>query len=316
MKTFNKLFLAVLMVIPMSLFAQQDYQFTQFNFNKLAINPAYAGSRDVLSLTALYRDQWSGFDGAPKTFSINGHTPLAKDKVGLGLHVFNDRLGIASNTGAYITYAYRIRMDNKDVLSLGLQTGILALKQNYTKLNPIDPDDANLQADVSNVFGNAGVGAYYYGKNYYLGLSVPHLVKNQLNDTPIAGSDVATLYRHVYAMGGYVFDIASDVKLRPSVLVKHAGLGNDEVGIPLDVDFNLATLLFDKLWLGVAYRLDDSFDAMIEYIIDERFMIGYAYDHTLTELNSYHNGSHEIMLRYEFNQKPKKHVTPRYIKYF
>ncbi len=295
-------------------FSQQDYHFTQFNFNKLALNPAYAGSRDVVSITSIYRNQWVNVKGSPKSVTLSMHSPFLNNKIAGGLFFFNDRLGVTNNTGIYGAYAYRLLMKSS-TLSIGLQAGMLNVRNNYTELDPNDQGDNLLQENVSHTYPNFGFGAYWSNNRAFAGASFPHLLKNDLN--PDNGTDVNRydqLLRHFYFMGGYVFDLTEKVKIRPSVLLKL--VADNNTGSPINMDFNLSFLFINKIWAGVAYRLNDSFDVMMEYQINQQLMAGYAYDFTLTDIRKFTSGSHEIMLRYEFNFRKKSVVTPRYIKYF
>ncbi len=295
--------------------AQQDYHFTQFNFNKLALNPAYAGSREVFSSTALYRHQWTGFSGAPRTVSLALHSPVGNNRLALGALFFSDRLGVSSQTALYVDVGYRLPLGDRSKLSVALQGGFINYKNAVTELNPQDPDDVLLQSDLSALFPNIGFGVYWNSERSFAGVSMPHAAKNDLTRLgDFDDNQTAFLYRHLYFMGGHVFDLTENVKIRPSALLKW--VGGDGIDAPLDLDVNLSFLFLDKLWLGAGYRVGDSYNLMTEYQITDQLMAGYAYDFTFTDLRTQETGSHEVMLRYELRFNKDAWVTPRYIRYF
>ena len=307
--------LAMFCLFSGTLLAQQDYHFTQFNFNKLALNPAYAGSRGVFSSTAVYRHQWTGFEGAPRTFSLAMHSPIGKERLSLGALIFSDRLGVSSKTGLFLMAGYRLPLGDKSHLSAALQGGFLDYRNRLTELNPSDPDDQLLQEDLRALLPNLGFGIYWASEKSFAGISMPRVAQNDL--TRIGDFDdvrTAFLYRHLYIMGGHVFDLGPAVKLRPSALLKY--VGGDGIATPFDFDLNLAVLLLDKVWIGGAYRLNDAVGVMAEYQITDRLMAGYAHDFTITELGGQHSGTHEVMLRYELRFDKDSWITPRYIRYF
>jgi len=315
LSSLGMLLLVVLAGSSVRLSAQQDYHFTQFNFNKLALNPAYAGSREVFSATALYRHQWTGFIGAPRTVSLAVHSPVANERLALGALFFSDRLGVSSQTALYMDVGYRLPISDNSKLSVALQAGFINYQNSVTELNPQDPDDVLLQADLSALFPNIGFGVYWNSERSFAGVSMPHTVQNDL--TRLGDFDdnaTAFLYRHLYIMGGHVFDLSENAKVRPSVLLKW--VGGDGIAVPFDADFNLSFLLLDKLWLGGGYRVGDSFDLMAEFQITDQLMAGYSYDFTLTDLRLQETGSHEIMVRYELRFNKDAWVSPRYIRYF
>ncbi len=305
----------VVLCSGMAVFAQQDYQFTQFQFNKLALNPAYAGSRGMFSSTAVYRHQWTGFEGAPRTMSLALHSPVGRQRLSIGALLFNDRLGVSQQTGLFVSTAYRLPTGEAEHLSVALQAGFIGYRNGLTDLNPRDPDDQLLQQDLSDILPNVGFGLYWHGERHFAGVSMPRVVQNDL--TKLGDFDdeaTAFLYRHLYAMGGYVFDLAPNLKLRPTALFKW--VGGDGIAAPIDVDVNLSILLVDRLWLGAAYRLNAAAGLMAEYRINDQLMAGYAYDFSTTDLGNQHGGSHEIMLRYELNFNKDAWITPRYIRHF
>ena len=290
--------------------SQQQAMFTQYMFNGLAINPAYAGSHQTLEFTALAREQWTGLEGAPSTQTFTAHSPLNNRSIGLGLSVIHDRIGITSQFGAYGAYSYRIQFHNKGVLSMGLQAGFTQYQEDLTQLqgsirNPNDPNFS--QDEVSKFMPNFGAGLYYYTKRYYLGLSSPHLIQNKLDDIESAADSEAKQKRHYFFTTGYVFDLSRSVKFKPNLLLKVVE------GAPMEADINMNFLFQELLWVGVSYRSFDSFDAIIQLNVTEQFSVGYAYDFaTTTDLKRLHTGSHELMLNYRLKPPRRRMLTPRY----
>jgi type IX secretion system PorP/SprF family membrane protein len=285
--------------------AQQDAMYSQYMFNMMSVNPAYAGSRELLSVTGLARAQWRGIEGAPtsQTLSIDG--ALRNKKVGLGLNVFNDKIAITNNTGAYGVYAYRLRM-RKSTLAMGMQLGIVQYRANLSQATLSQgstSDDRAFQANVSTWIPSAGAGIYLSSDRYYIGASLPNLYSTQIGKE----SQVkVNKYDHLFAMAGYVISFNEDFKLKPSVLFKAVK------GAPLEWDLNANFWMYDKLGLGLSYRTGDALVAMVEIQVANNFRVGYAYDYTLTALQRYTTGSHELLLRYEFGFTKDKILTPRY----
>ncbi len=288
-----------------SAFGQQTAMYTQYMFNTLAINPGYAGSRNVISATALLRNQWTGVEGAPTTQTFTLDAPINQKKVGLGLQLFSDKLGRTSNTGAVASYAYRIRM-SKASLSFGLQGSLSVFDADYNSIE-LDPsglsnDPAFASNDKKTLF-NFGTGIYYNTDRFYAGLSSPELINNIL---PGSATDKNRQTFHLFLMSGYVFPINNTFKLKPSVLIKGVK------GAPLEADVNTSLWIKDVLSLGVQYRTNADMSGLVEVQIAPQIRFGYAYDHSTTSLSSYNSGSHEIMLRYEFGFQRNRVLSPRY----
>jgi type IX secretion system PorP/SprF family membrane protein len=299
----KKSFVAFGFVLVMhTAWAQQDAMYSQYMFNYLSINPGYAGSRDVLSVTGLYRNQWVNVDGAPTTITVTADAPIARERMGIGLSVFSDKIGREANTGVYGTYAYRLRLSKKGTLGFGANVGFTQ----YT---------ANLAGAISNkpeTFGNItefnpnfGFGVYYSTDKFYLSVSLPHILDSKLGS--LQGSNVSSLARKHYFIGaGYVFTINPSVKLKPSFLIKAVE------GAPVQADINANLWLVDRVGLGLLYRTGDAFAGLFELQVTPSFRFGYAYDLTTTRIGAYTAGTHELMLRYEFATNKKKIITPRY----
>jgi type IX secretion system PorP/SprF family membrane protein len=289
--------------------AQQAAMYTQYMFNALAINPAYAGSRNVISATALYRNQWSGIDGAPKTTTFTVDAPVKDYKIGIGLQVFNDRLGITNTNGVVISSAYRIRME-KATLSFGIQAGVSNFKANFLDV-AIDETgtsyDPAFQENVNAFQFNFGTGIYYNSDKFYFGVSVPTLVPNRLSKNSNAQTNNPSKQEmHLFVSTGYVFDLNSDFKLKPSFLLKGVK------GAPLEGDINATLWIKDVLGIGAQYRTNADISGLLEIQVNPQIRFGYAYDYSTTNLSHFNSGSHEIMLRYEFGYVKNKVVSPRF----
>lgn len=288
-----------------SLLAQQSAMYSQYMFNTLAVNPAYAGSRNVISATALLRSQWVGIAGAPRTSTFTIDAPLKDKRIGVGLQIFNDKLGVTNTTGGVLSYAYRIRME-KATLSFGMQGSASQFTANFSNVS-LEPTsqifDPAFGSDVRKVLFNIGTGVYYNSDRFYAGLSSPELLNNRLS------SDTGNLSRktfHIYLASGYVFDINTDLKFKPSFLFKAVG------GSPLQADLNATVWIKDRVAVGAQYRTSADILGLLEVQINPQIRIGYAYDHSVTRLRNYNSGSHEIMLRYEFGFNGSKFLSPRY----
>ncbi len=303
MKKIITTFLGCLMVIGLAQ-AQQQPMFTQYMFNASAINPGVIGTHGTLSMTALLREQWVGLEGAPSTQTLSVHSPLLNDRVGLGLMVLRDQIGITRQQSVFGGYAYRVKFGTA-TLSLGVSGGFINFKSDPSELNPNDPDQS-LNDDFVNGFKpNFGTGAYLYGDRFYVGLSAPLLLNhNFINDN--SNTDEKQQRKHYFLMAGYVFDLNPFLKLKPNFLLKAVD------GAPIEVDLNANLLIQDVIWLGVSYRSFDSIDALIELQLNPRLRLGYAHDFTVSELKQVNQGSHEIMVNYRFQFENKKTITPRY----
>ena len=301
MKT--KLFSFVLMFTVMVSFAQQDAQFTQYMYNTININPAYAGSRGVLSIFALHRTQWVGLDGAPVTNAISVNTPLNANNLGLGISVINDKIGPTHENTISADLSYTIPTSETFKLSFGIKATANLFDLDISRLNPAD-DDPSLH-DYSNKFTpNIGAGVYLHSDKAYVGFSVPNFIEtNRYDDNEVAIFKEKINY---YLIAGYVFDLNNDFKFKPAVLTKIVE------GAPLQVDVSANFMFIDKFVVGVAYRWSAALSAMVGFQVSEGLYIGYGYDHETTNLNNYNSGSHEIFLRYELFKKDKKIITPRF----
>lgn len=290
-----------------SLMAQQDPQFTQYMFNMLALNPAYAGSVDRVSLKALSRHQWVGFDGAPTTQTLTMHAPLLHESIGVGGTILRDTHGPITQYTFMADVAYRIFMGDAK-LAFGLKGGLNLLQGKYADLNPLDPNDQVFQQNVNTKLDpQFGFGVMYYSDRYYIGISTPKLLRTEFFQTDsLAFVSEAGQKPHYFLSGGYVFDLGLYHKFKPTFLVKAVD------GAPLSFDLSANFLFFEKFWLGAMYRYDDAVGALAQYHITNDLSVGYAYDYPLSILRNYSGGSHEIMLGFEFGNKLKGIRSPRY----
>ncbi|MCG9792644.1 PorP/SprF family type IX secretion system membrane protein [Flavobacterium algicola] len=293
----------VLMFTATVSFAQQDSQFTQYMYNTININPAYAGSRGALSVFALHRTQWVGLDGAPVTNAVSVNTPLNNSRLGLGVSIINDKIGPTTENTISGDLSYTIPTSESFKLSFGLKATANLFDLNSTKLNPVDADDPTLQ-NVTKFNPNIGAGIYYHSDKAYVGLSVPNFIEtNRYDDNEVAISKEKMTY---YLIGGYIFDLSSTLKFKPAVLTKMIA------GSPLQVDISSNFMLFDKLTLGASYRWSAALSAMVGFQISDAMYIGYGYDRETTNLKNYNSGSHEIFFRYEIFKNNDKITTPRF----
>lgn len=288
--------------------AQYEPMFTQYMFNEMFINPAYAGSRDNISATLLYRNQWVGIEGAPKTQTFSVHAPLGRNKTGVGLAVMNEEIGVTHQLSFLGNYAYRI-VTQKGYFSMGIQAGLINHQEKLADINAKDQGDPSFSANTPKLLlPNAGMGLYYYSDKFYIGLSVPRFIENKVEvSNGLKVSNKANFKNfHYYLTGAYVFKTSENVKLKPSLMIKAVQ------GAPVEFDLNLNVLFHEIFWIGSTYRTGDAVALLTQVQITRQFRLGYSYDYTLTKLGKYNSGSHEITLGYDFNFRKSKVVTPRY----
>lgn len=285
--------------------AQQNPEYTQYMYNTMTVNPGYAGSVGTLEATLLHRSQWVGIDGAPTTQSLTIHSPLANERVGLGLSVVNDKLGPSSESNIDGNFSYILNLAREKRLAFGLKAGIRKLDVDWTKGRFNNPSDALLNSNISNeIKPSVGAGLYYYTNKWYLGLSVPNFIKGNYYDDVQESIDIDRL--HYYLITGYVFDLSEGLKFKPAFLGKLVS------GAPLYYNLSLNFLIQEKLTLGASYQFDDSASALAGFQISNSFYIGYAYDYTVTKLNKYNDGSHEIIVRFQLQKKSSQIKSPRF----
>jgi type IX secretion system PorP/SprF family membrane protein len=292
--------------------AQQDPQYTQYMYNPQTINPAYAGSRDATTFALLLRTQWVNFDGAPRTGTFSANTPLgALENMGLGLSIVSETIGPAVNTNVNVDYAYHIYTNDVNRLSFGIKAGIDLLDVDFSKLQIADPGDPRFQNNIDNKLQpQIGAGVFYYSDDYYIGLSSPnflstkHFDESNIENTQI--TSVASESVHYFLSAGYVLKINEDLKFKPATLVKAVS------GAPLQWDVSANFLYNEKLTLGLAYRWSAAMSAMAGFQVSEGMFIGVGYDYQTTDIETYSDGSYEVMLRYDIFKKPERVLTPRF----
>lgn len=291
--------------------AQQDAQYTQYMYNTINVNPAYAGSREALSVMLLHRTQWVGLDGAPITNTVSVNTPINDKNLGLGVSLVNDKIGPSEENNISVDLSYTIPTSALYKLSFGLKATADFLNIDFTKLNKYFQNDKIFEpSNIDNKFSpNVGVGLYLHSDNTYVGLSVPNLLETKHFDR-YAGSETTTYLAkeklHYYLIAGHVFDLNPTLKFKPSVMTKMVE------GAPLQVDLSGNFMFNEKFVAGVAYRWSAALSAMVGFQVSDSWFIGYAYDAETTRLSNYNSGSHEIFLRFELFNRYDRIISPRF----
>ena len=284
-------------------FGQQDPQYTQYMYNQAIINPAYAGSKEHLSIVALYRNQWTGLDGAPETPTFSAHTRI-KERIGVGLSFINDRHGPVRENNVYADFSYTIPVGEDLKLALGLKAGATFHNIGLVDLAIIDPNDPLFAADVSSTSPNFGTGAFFYSEKYYVGVAMPNMLNTVHLD--VNGRKFGSEVQHLFAMGGYVFQLTDNIKFKPSTMMKF------QFDSPLSFDVNANFLFHDRLETGVSYRHQDSFSALVNFAITPKLRMGYAYDHIVSDIVEAASSSHEIFIQYDLIFPKKISRSPRF----
>lgn len=290
-----------------SITAQQLPQFTQYMYNTIAINPAYAGSRQALSIVGLNRNQWAGFDGGPQTQTLSIHSPLRNEKVGLGLSLINDKTGFENFTYVYGDFSYTIDVSEETKLSFGLKAGMTYYKLSNELYNSSEvAQDQYFDERLDRWNANIGSGFLFHTNKWYFGMSVPKLINQDRNNK----TEYAALEKvHLYTLGGYVFDLSDNLKFKPSFMVKYTKAA------PLSTDLTANFLFNEKFWLGGSYRFSGEqrdLGAIVDFQVTDQLRVGYTYEIPTGEIRPYTTGSHEILLMYEFRFMKKAQKSPRY----
>lgn len=305
-----KRFLGLLLVLmPFAIFAQQDPMYSQYMHNGLAFNPAYAGSRDAISLSGLYRQQWSGFSGAPVTQTISAHLPSFNRRHGFGLSAVNDQISYIGQTWISGDYAYRIPF-GKTKLAFGLRASVNIFRIAWEEADLKDRTDiVATNYPSQNILPNAGFGMYYYGDRFYIGASVPRLLVNAFDsNTPeltLDDTGPGRLRRHYFATAGVVIKAGEGLAFKPSTLLKYVA------GAPMQLDLNLNVYFKEKIGVGASYRTGDALVGLLDVFLTPQLRFGYAYGYTLSDLANYNSGSHELMIGYDFRFKKDGIASPR-----
>ena len=302
-----------LVFISLQSYAQQDPQFTQYMYNMSVINPAYATSDEgILNLGGLYRTQWVGMEGAPRTATFFAHTPLS-NKIEMGVSFTNDNIGdIVDENNLYADFAYLLPVGAESKLSLGLKAGVTLFDANFDGFILQSGDrstDNAFDENISRAFPNLGIGAFFFTDHYYLGLSAPNMLSNKHleNENGVKATGIENV--HYFVTGGYVFDINQNLKLKPAFMARAVK------GAPLALDLTANVLINERLEAGLGYRLDDAVSALVNFRVTPELRIGYAYDYTTTNLGNFNSGSHEIFILFDvdlFGLKTGYDRSPRF----
>jgi type IX secretion system PorP/SprF family membrane protein len=298
-------YILILFMLTANVAAQQEPQYTQYMYNTLTVNPGYTGSVGFLDAVLLHRSQWVGIDGAPTTQAFAVHTPAFHERIGLGLSAINDNIGPANEIYIDANFSYTLPVGPEAKLAFGLKAGANVLNIDWSKGRAYQEGDPLLASNVNNkISPMIGTGLYYYTENWYAGLSIPNFIKSTHYDD-IQEATVSDRL-HYYIIGGYVFDLNSNLKFKPAVLGKIVS------GAPVTVDASANFLLYEKLTLGAAYRWDDAVSALAGFQISRNLWAGYSYDYSTTELSKYNDGSHEIIIRFQLMPKTTRIKSPRF----
>jgi type IX secretion system PorP/SprF family membrane protein len=286
--------------------SQQDPVYTQYMNNLLTIQPAYAGISGALNVTGISRAQWVGFEGAPNTNTLTINGPLRRFNVGLGLSIINDKWGPIRQNGVYVDYAYRVMLRRDQYLSFGIKGGFNIYQAYLTDLVINDPNDPVFAYDVNFKFlPNMGLGIMWHSDRFFLGVSAPKILKNR-----IQSQNTENVYRevlHFYGMGGYVFFLSDIIKFKPTVLYRWAER------TPSFVDFSGNFLLYDRVWIGATYRMQNSYGLIFQFNVNTQLKFGYSYDMTTFHPTQVNSGTHEFLISYDFiNSRRGRQVVPRY----
>jgi type IX secretion system PorP/SprF family membrane protein len=300
----KKLFLIFIgILMSLEVCSQQDSQYTQYIYNTMSVNSAYTGQRDVLSYTGLYRTQWVGIDGAPKTLTFGIHSPLKNENLGMGISIVSDQLGPIREDYINLNFSYTIRLNRSTELSFGLKGGLHNLSSDFSRGNSFQNTDVAFNENISLFSPTIGAGLYLHSTRSYLGLSAPNfLTTEHYNDYK---ESLASERLHLFLIGGYVFNIDNDIKLKPAFLIKAVS------GAPLIADLSINAMFNNRFVFGLAYRWDDSLSGLTGLQVNKTLFIGYAYDYNTSIGNKYTGGTHEVMLRFELRQI-NKILSPRF----
>ncbi len=300
----NRYFLICIILIAISAKAQQEPQYTQYMYNTLTVNPGYTGSPGFLEATLQHRSQWVGIDGAPTTQALTIHGPV-NEQVGLGFSAVNDQIGPSEEVYLDGNFSYTIPVSFNAKIAFGLKAGAKVLNIDWSKGTYYQGNDPLLNNNVNNKISPlVGAGVYYYADKWYAGVSVPNFIRSDYYDDIKEASVSDRL--HYYVIGGYVFDLSDNLKFKP------AFMGKIVSGAPITADISANFLLQERLTLGAAYRFDDSVSGLAGFQITREFFVGYSYDYSVTELNKYNDGSHEIIVRFQLVPKSARIKSPRF----
>lgn len=280
--------------------AQQDPQYTQYMYNMNVVNPAYAGSKESLSIGLLYRNQWAGFEDAPTTFTFAAHSPIG-EKTGLGLSAISDQNGPVTETSAFVDFSYTIGVGGANKLAFGVKAGASFFDVGLLDVAVMDPSDPAFSSNVNETFANFGAGLLLYGDNYYLGVSVPNILETVHLDAD--GREYGSEQRHFFATAGYVFQLGENTKFKPSTMVKTA------FGAPVSFDINANFLFYERFEIGASYRYEDAISGLVSFRATDWVQLGFAYDYTISDIDE---PSYEAFVLFNIHFKEKAFRSPRY----
>lgn len=285
--------------------AQQDAQYTQYMYNTVNVNPAYAGSRGVLSAFGVHRSQWVGLKGAPTTNAFAIHTPISNSALGIGLSFVSDRLGPSQENAISMDISYTIPISERYQLAFGIKGTANMLNVDYSKLDIYNPSDPRFQVNIDEFSPNVGAGVYLYSDESYFGVSVPSFLETT-HYKDDGNYSTAQQNMHFYVMGGHVFEFTPTLKFKPSVLAKIIQ------GAPAQIDLSANFLFNEKFTAGVGYRYQGAVSALVGFQVSDGIFVGYAYDAETTKMANYNSGSHEIFLRFELFKSQENVRPPRF----
>lgn len=283
--------------------AQQRAQYTQYMFNGLILNPAFAGTEEALSLTFLNRSQWISIDGAPVTQTFSGHTLFKNKHLGLGLSVINDKIGVHKNQNLWSSLSYHLKVSRDAYLSMGLQGGLSIRKSDYTTIAGGTIDPRLSHSNFSHTYFNLGMGIYYRSPKLHVGISAPEIIPETFSV-----SDTVTITwqkAQYFLFARYRIALNSNLDLEPSLLIKYQN------GLPLSYDLNACFVIKKALTLGLSYRKQESIDFLLKAQLTAQLQVGYAYDYGMGEVSSISSGSHELMVNYLFKYTRNEIASPR-----
>ena len=275
--------------------AQQDPMYTQYMDNLLIVNPGYAGTKEIGNFMVVARNQWVAFDGAPRTRTFSFHTPVKDLSLGVGFSVLSDKIGPLSQTGLYFDYSYWVRINQEFRLSLGLKGGFSFYRADLTSLETINPDPIYQRDIFKNFLPNFGVGGFLFSENTYVGFSVPKLVENKISREDYSSEYIGREKIHFYLMGGHIFTVNEFIKIKSHSMLKVVK------NAPVSFDLTALGGLKDQFWFGTMLRFGDSWGLLAQVNATENILIGYSYDLSFSKLNTFNNGTHEVMVSYNLN---------------
>lgn len=300
----NKLVLAFIVMISCGAMAQQEPQYTQYMYNPSQINPAYSGSLGYATTFGLYRAQWIGLEGAPKTANLSFHKPIENSKVGYGINILNDRIGPSELTYVNVDFSYTLLFGDDSRLAFGIKAGGELLNIDYTKLSQYNPGDVLYQNNLNKFSPNIGAGIFYYTEDSYIGLSVPMMLNTTFYDEVAVST--ANRRQNFYLSAGKVYDLNYDIKFKPAIIAKVVS------GAPLQLDLTANFLINEKITAGLAYRMSAALSGLVGFQVTDKLFIGYGYDRETTRLSNFNSGSHELFLKFDLFNKFQNIETPRF----